>query len=99
MLGVDVMNIKKIGEDSYKCPECGAEHSGNEWNKETSNGYYGITKIQDAKVDVYVYICPSCSTESDYGTEPDEVKEETVTITKREYDELLEIKFRYEELG
>ena len=91
------MNIKKIGEDSYKCPECGAVHSGREWNDRTKSEYpCGITTIQNAIAGVCCYFCPSCDKESYYVEKS--IQEETVTITKREYDELLEIKFRYEEL-
>jgi RNA polymerase subunit RPABC4/transcription elongation factor Spt4 len=91
------MEIKKIGEDSYKCPECGAEHSGKEWNNRTLLEYFDdITEIQDTRDDECYYICPTCNKESTY--EEKGIQEETVTITKREYDELLEIKFRYEEL-
>ena len=91
------MEIKKIGEDNYKCPECGAEHSAKEWNSRTKLDYgQYICIIQNAIDDECCYICPTCNKESDY--EEKGIQEETVTITKREYDELLEIKFRYEEL-
>lgn len=80
---------------SYECPECKAVHTEKEWDKCTEK-FYGIGEIVPiVEAGIYeTYFCPSCDEESCFSEIYNNT--EMVTITREEYEELLEIKEVYE---
>jgi hypothetical protein len=90
--------ITKIKDDVYECGGCKSTNYDVVWNKFTEEKYgWGgdITTIEEEK-DGSFFVCPSCGVEcewSDYSEDDEEV-----TITKKRYDELLEIESMYNDL-
>jgi hypothetical protein len=91
-------SITKIKHDVYECGCCKSTDYSVAWNVFTEEKYGwgdGITPIEEEK-DGSFFVCPSCGVEcewSDYNEDDEEV-----TITKKRYDELLEIEAMYNDL-
>jgi len=83
---------------NYTCPECKTTHSSAEWDKATSE-FYGttISPIESEERESCSFNCPKCEAIVDYNALiPSD--SDSITISKEEYDELLEIKAMYEGL-
>ena len=82
---------------NYICPKCKTTHSEEIWDEATRKCYgYNITYIKDGGWDNF-YRCPNCGEDSGYEQLMESAKD-TITITKQEYEELLEFKAMYEGL-
>lgn len=82
----------------YKCPVCELINNSNAWNLSTKQVYGDIIEYIENSKFGNVYVCPNCHEETS-GEEIDFVGGvEMVTIPKDEYNELLEIKYMYEDL-
>jgi transcription initiation factor IIE alpha subunit len=89
---------------NYTCPKCKSELSAKEWDKATEKYYNSTdtTSINDeAEREACHFICPACKESVGYyelansGNEDVEMK---ITITTKEYEELLEFKAMHEGL-
>lgn len=84
---------------NYTCPECKTTHSSSEWDKATSKFYDDTTiwPIESEERESCSFNCPHCESIFDYNALiPSD--SDNVTISKEEYEELLEFKAMYEGL-
>jgi hypothetical protein len=92
-------SITKIKHDVYECGGCKSTDYSVAWNVFTKEKYGsyngGITPIEEEAYGSF-FVCPSCGVECEWGDYNED--DEEVTITKKRYDELLEIEAMYNDL-
>jgi hypothetical protein len=91
-------SITKIKDDVYECGGCKSTNYGVVWNKFTYEEYGadgGITPIEKEEYGSF-FVCPSCGVECEWRDYNE--GDEEVTITKKRYEELLEIEAMYNDL-
>ena len=85
----------------YECPNCNSASNSATWDEKTKEvlSISEIASIEKEK-DESFYYCPVCEDKIDgYSILEYEGKEKVIVrITKSEYEELLEIKNKYEDL-
>jgi len=92
-------NITKIKHDVYECGGCKATDYSVAWNVFTKEKYggdgFGIMPIEEEEWGTF-FVCPSCGVECEWDNYNGD--DDKATITKKRYEQLLEIEAMYNDL-